>query len=123
MINTKKMKKYIPYVYFLATIVFFFSIFNDKAIHYLVLALSIPFVWQIFKPNFILRFILGITTICLSLYFALGYLTGVLNIISLINITDQVMLFGGLFVATNLIMSLCIVSKESDVVESKFISK
>lgn len=105
----KTLKKYTPYLYFLTIIVFLFSNFNNSTSSYSLLILAIPFLWQIIKPNRKLRFALGVTTICVSSYLILGYFTGVLNIISLTDITDQHMIFSRLFVILNFIMSLWII--------------
>jgi len=119
----KALKKYTPYLYFLSIIIFLFSNFNNNISSYSLLILTIPFIWQIIKPNPRLRFILGITTICLSSYLIIVYLTGVLNVISLsFNITDKLMIFGGLFVVANFVMSLWII-RSTMTIGSKIISK
>ncbi|WP_047545152.1 hypothetical protein [Psychroserpens sp. Hel_I_66] len=103
-----KYSKFVPYLYFLAVIVYWFTEVNQSngITAYPILLFGIPFIWQIVKPNRKLNFTLGITFVCLSSYIIVAYLSDVLNIVNLSNQTKQFMVYGGFFVVANLIMAL-----------------
>ena len=103
--------KYIPYFYYITIIVFWFTSVNQSEgiTAYPILLFGIPFLWQIVKPNQKLNFTLGITFVCISSYLILGYLSDVLNIISLSNKAKSFMVYGGLIVSTNFVMALWII--------------
>jgi hypothetical protein len=103
-----KYSKFVPYLYFLAVIAYWFTNVNksEGLTAYPILLFGIPFLWQLIKPNKKLNFTLGITFVCLSSYLILAYLSDVLNIIELSSQTKQFMVFGGVFVVANFIMAL-----------------
>ncbi|WP_299337004.1 hypothetical protein [uncultured Psychroserpens sp.] len=99
-----KYSKFVPYLYFLAVIVYWFTDVNrsNGLTAYPILLFGIPFLWQIIKPNRKLNFSLGITFVCLSSYMILAYLSDVLNIVQ----TKEIIAYGGLFVLANFVMAL-----------------
>jgi hypothetical protein len=103
-----KYSKFVPYLYFLAVIAYWFTDVNRSAgiNAYPILLFGIPFLWQLIKPNPKLNFSLGITFVCLSSYLIVAYLSNLFNIINLTNTTKQFLLYGGFFVAANFIMAL-----------------
>jgi len=106
-----KYSKFVPYLYFIAIIAFWFTDANQSSgiTAYPILLFSIPFVWQLIKPNRKLNFTLGITFMCLSSYLVLAYLSDMLQIISFSASTKEFMLYSGSFVALNFIMALWII--------------
>ncbi|MBR9914074.1 MAG: hypothetical protein GYB32_04495 [Algicola sp.] len=100
--------KFVPYLYFLVVIAYWFTDLNKsegiKA--YPILLFGIPFLWQLIKPNNKLNFTLGMTFVCLSSYMILAYLSDVFNIVNLSIQTKQFVFYGGLFVVANFIMAL-----------------
>ena len=94
-----KYSKFVPYLYFLAVIAYWFTDVNQsKGITaYPILLFGIPFLWQIIKPSKQLNFTLGITFVCLS---------DVFNIVNLSQQTKQFMVYGGIFVIANFVMAL-----------------
>ncbi len=100
----------IPYLYFIAVTGYWFTTINkiDGITAYPILLFAVPFVWQIVKPNIKLNFYLGIIFICLSSYLMLGYFSDVLNIPPMV-LAKGVIVYGGLFVLLNFIMSAWIV--------------
>jgi len=116
-LNFKQMRtlntyaKYIPYVYFLAVIIYWFGNMNSRSgiSAYPILLLSIPFIWQILKPNKQLNFSLGIVFVCLSSYLIMAYLSDVFDIVDLSASTQQFLIYGGLFVVANFVMALWMV--------------
>ena len=103
-----KYSKFVPYLYFIAVIIYWFTHVNQSAgiTAYPILLFGIPFIWQLIKPSRKLNFSLGITFVCLSSYLILAYLFDLFNIMSLANSTKQFIVYGGLFVAANFIMAL-----------------
>jgi hypothetical protein len=103
-----KYSKFIPYLYFIAIIIFWFTDVNQqegiKA--YPILLFSIPFIWQLLKPNKQLNFSLGIIFVCLSSYLILAYLSDFFNVFSILDSAKRFIYFGGFFVLTNFIMAL-----------------
>jgi len=106
-----KLSKYIPYLYFITIIIYWFTIINRSQgiTAYPILFFAIPFVWQIIKPNKKINLYLGITFVCLSSYLILGYLLEVLDLMSLSKNSKYFFINGGLFVFTNFVMSLWMV--------------
>ncbi|MEY8847518.1 hypothetical protein AB9K26_01785 [Psychroserpens sp. XS_ASV72] len=100
--------KFIPYLYFIAIIAYWFTIVNRNVgiSAFPILLFGIPFVWQIVKPSRKLNFTLGITFVCLSSYLILAYISDMLNIINLSTTTKQFIVYGGLFVVANFVMAL-----------------
>jgi hypothetical protein len=103
-----KYSKFVPYLYFLAVIAYWFTDVNQsKGITaYPILLFGIPFLWQIIKPSKQLNFTLGITFVCLSSYVIVAYLSDVFNIVNLSQQTKQFMVYGGIFVIANFVMAL-----------------
>jgi len=106
-----KYSKYIPYLYYIAVVAYWFTQVNQSqgitAIP--ILLFGIPFVWQLLRPNPKLNFTLGITFVCLSSYMIMAYLSDMFNIVNLSNTTKQFLMLGGLYVVTNFIMALWII--------------
>ncbi|WP_298239180.1 hypothetical protein [uncultured Algibacter sp.] len=107
----KSYTKFIPYLYFIAATIFCFTMINksEGLIAYPVLLFGIPFVWQLFKPRKDLNFTLGITFVCISSYLIFIYISDSLNIISISQILKRLMVYSGLFVFANFVMSLWII--------------
>ncbi len=103
-----KYSKFIPYLYFLAVIIYWFTDVNrsNGITAYPILLFGIPFLWQLIKPNEKLNFSLGIIFVCLSSYMILAYLFDVLNIVNLSYETKRFMVMGGFFVIGNFVMAL-----------------
>ena len=107
----KSYTKFIPYLYFIVVTIFCFTIVNrsEGLIAYPILLFGIPFVWQLFKPHKDLNFPLGITFVCISSYLIFVYISDSLNIISISHILKKLMIYSGLFVFVNFVMSLWII--------------
>ncbi|QRM89543.1 hypothetical protein FG167_09980 [Lacinutrix sp. WUR7] len=105
-----KYSKFIPYLYFLTIIAYWFTDINkiEGVSAYPILLFGIPFIWQLIKPNNRLNFGLGITFVCLSSYMIIAYISESLQIVNFSNVTKQVAVYSGLFVAANFIMALWI---------------
>jgi hypothetical protein len=103
--------KFIPYLYFIAIIAYWFTDVNrnEGITAYPILLFSIPFAWQLIKPNRKLNFTLGITFVCLSSYMILAYLFDALQIVSLSASANRFLIYGGFFVVANFIMALWII--------------
>lgn len=103
--------KYVPYLYFIATIAYCFI--TLKTTHYVfayaLLALIIPFLWQIIKPNPQLNFKLGLVIICISSYTILAYLLQILHIVNFVNISPNTVIYIGSFIFLNFYMALWII--------------
>ncbi|GGH40012.1 membrane protein [Mangrovimonas yunxiaonensis] len=106
-----KYNKYIPYLYYVAVIAYWFTHVNraNGIIAYPILLFGLPFLWQIVRPNRKLNAILGITFVCLSSYLILAYLFNILNIIPVTNLPNQYVIYIGLFVIINFIMAVWII--------------
>jgi hypothetical protein len=102
--------KLVPYIYFLTIIFVLFTNYNQSKglIAYPILLLTIPFLWQIIKPNKALNFILGVSVVCLSSYLILGYLTNI-NILEDFNWSVK----SSLFVCANFLMALWIIKNST----------
>lgn len=111
MIKISKYTKYIPYLYFLSVITYWFTDVNKNigVSAYLILLFAIPFVWQLIKPSRKLNFTLGIVFVCLSSYSILAYLVDFLNIISWSESLKQLLFYGGILVVANFVMALWMV--------------
>ena len=103
--------KFIPYLYFITVIAYWFTDVNrsEGIAAYRILLFGIPFLWQVLSPNRKLNFTLGITFICISSYLILAYLSDVFDIVSFSNKAKTFMIYGGLFVSANFIMALWII--------------
>lgn len=106
-----KYSKYLPYLYFIAITIHWFTNVNKSQglTAYPILLFGIPFLWQLIKPNRKLNFTLGITFVCLSSYMILAYISDMLNVISISSATKQIMMYGGLFFIVNFLMALWII--------------
>ena len=104
----KNYTKFIPHLYFISIISYWFlSIVNNEgASPYLILLLVLPFIWQLIKPNNILNICLGSLFVCLSFYLVLAYLSDVVKITEVGSNTKTFVIVGALFVFSNLIMSV-----------------
>lgn len=103
-----RFSKFIPYFYFLAVIIYWFTEVNrsEGITAYPILLFGIPFLWQLIKPNEKLNFSLGIIFVCLSSYMILAYLFDVLNIVNLSFETKRFLILSGFFVVGNFVMAL-----------------
>lgn len=106
-----KYANWIPYLYFIAVIAYLFTNANQSkgVLAYPILLFSIPFLWQLIKPNRKLNFALGIIFVCLSSYLVLAYLSDIFDIVSFSTKAKQFVLIGGGFVLANFVMSLWII--------------
>jgi hypothetical protein len=106
-----KYAKFVPYLYFLSIIAYWFTDINKSLgiSAYPILLFGIPFLWQLIKPNRKLNFSLGIVFVCLSSYLILAYLSDLLNIINWTESSKKLLFYGGLLVVGNFVMSLWIV--------------
>ena len=111
MTSISKYTKFIPYLYFLSVIVYWFTGFNksEGISAYLILLFGIPFLWQLIKPSRKLNFSLGIVFVCLSSYLILAYLFDFLNLIHWTESSKRLLFYGGLLVLGNFVMSLWMV--------------
>jgi len=80
-----KYSKFVPYLYFIAVVGYWFTDINKTQgiTAFPILLFGIPFLWQIIKPNRKLNFTLGITFVCLSSYLILAYLSDFFQINSI----------------------------------------
>ena len=103
--------KYVPYLYFIAIITFWFTDINQSEglTAFPILLFGIPFLWQIIKPNQALNFTLGITFVCLSSYLILAFLFDFLEMIQVSPSIKIFVMYGGIFVFVNFIMALWII--------------
>ena len=103
--------KYIPYLYFISIIIVWFTNVNrsEGLTAYPILIFGIPFLWQLIKPNRKLNFALGITFMCLTSYMILAYLSTALNFISILENSNNTIIYSGLFVVLNFVMALWII--------------
>lgn len=106
----KKLSALIPYLYFMIIALIAFTDLNrvNGIYTYPILLIIIPILWQLFKPNKILNFTLGVTFAYISSFLVLGYISDVLGISSQ-KLANGFILYGGLFVLTNFIMSFWII--------------
>lgn len=109
--HISKYSKFVPYLYFIAVIIYWFTDVNrhEGIAAFPILLFSIPFVWQLIKPNRRLNFGLGVIFVCLSSYLILAYLSDVVDITHFSKQSKRFLFIGGLFVLTNFIMSLWII--------------
>lgn len=106
-----KYTKFIPYLYFISVIIYWFTGINrsEGLSAYPILLFSIPFLWQLIKPNRKLNFSLGIIFVCLSSYLIFAYLFDLLNIVNWSEASKRFLFYGGALVIGNFIMSLWII--------------
>ena len=103
--------KFIPYLYFIMVIAYWFTDVNRREgiTAYPILLFGIPFLWQLIKPNKKLNATLGIIFVCISSYLILAYLSDLFHIVSFSKRAKDFVIFGGIFVASNFFMALWIV--------------
>ena len=106
-----KISKYIPYLYYITIVAYWFTAVNQSEgiTAYPILFFGIPFLGQIIKPNRKLNFALGITFVCISSYLILAYLSDIFDIVSFTNNAKNYMVYGGLIVSANFVMALWII--------------
>lgn len=104
----KNYTKFIPYLYFIAVIIYWFTDVNKSngITAYPILLFGIPFLIQLLRPNEKLNFSLGITFVCLSSYMILAYLFDLLNIVRLSYETKGFLIMGVFFIIGNFVMAL-----------------
>jgi hypothetical protein len=105
-----KYAKFIPYLYFIAIVAFWFTDVNrsEGIMAYPILLFGIPFLWQIIKPNETLNLSLGIVFVCLSSYMIVAFISDVLGFITINNSILSFLFYGGMFVIGNFLMALWI---------------
>ena len=106
-----KYTKFIPYLYFISIVAYWFTIINksEGISAYTILLFGIPFLWQLIKPNRELNFSLGIIFVCLSSYLVVAYIFNLLDIMNWSESSKRLLFYGGGLVAGNFIMSLWII--------------
>ncbi|MGV6829950.1 MAG: hypothetical protein ACWA5P_00120 [bacterium] len=109
----KQLKFYanrLPYFYFIALAIYWFSILLGTEVlsAILVLLMCIPFLWQLIKPNRELNFGLGVIFICISSYLIMGSLADLFNLPSVV-IASRVIIYGSFIAILNFAMSAWIV--------------
>jgi len=104
----RKYSKFIPFIYYIIIMAFWFTEVNksEGITAFPILLFGLPFVWMLIKPNDKLNFSLGIIFVCLSSYLMLAYLSDLFHIITLSESAKRLLFFGGLLVVMNLIMAL-----------------
>lgn len=105
-----KYSKFVPYLYFIAITLYWFTIINKRegVSAYPILLFAVPFLWQIIKPNKSLNFTLGITFVCLSSYMILGSITNVFQLVTF-PFTKPLLINSILFLLANFFMALWII--------------
>jgi len=101
-----KYSKFVPYLYFIAVVGYWFTDINKTQG---ITAFPILLFGILIKPNRKLNFTLGITFVCLSSYLILAYLSNFFQITSIANSTKDVIIYGGLFVVANFVMAMWII--------------
>ncbi|WP_053972319.1 hypothetical protein [Mangrovimonas sp. ST2L15] len=103
-----KYAKFIPYLYYITVIAFWFTSINraEGLIAYPILLAGVPFLWQLVKPNKKLNALLGITFACLSSYMIIAYVSDKIHVIHLSYGLKEYFFYGGFFVLTNFVMAV-----------------
>lgn len=106
-----KYAKFIPYLYFIAIVAFWFTDVNrnEGVVAYPILLFGIPFLWQIIKPNETLNLTLGIVFVCLSSYMLMAYISNLMGIININHSALSFLFYGGIIVIGNFFMALWII--------------
>ena len=106
-----KYTKFIPYLYFISIVAYWFTVINksEGISAYPILLFGIPFLWQLIRPNRELNFSLGIVFVCLSSYMIVAYFFNLLNIMNWPESAKRLLFYGGALVFSNFIMSLWII--------------
>ena len=106
-----KYTKFIPYLYFISIVAYWFTVINksEGISAYPILLFGIPFLWQLIRPNRELNFSLGIVFVCLSSYMIVAYFFNLLNIMNWPESAKRLIFYGGALVFSNFIMSLWII--------------
>ena len=102
--------KYIPYLYFILAISYWFLdvVWRGGWTSVWILLLAVPFIWHLIKPSAKLSLSLGILFSLISCYLVLAYLSDVFNLTTMTDTAKTFIVVGGLFVLTNLSMSVWI---------------
>jgi hypothetical protein len=103
--------RFVPYLYFLAVISYCFTVINktEGISAFIILLFSIPFIWQLLRPNGELNFVLGISFVCLSSYLILLYLSDLFNITNFFGLYEDRRITGGILLIFNFFMALWII--------------
>ncbi|WP_431159082.1 hypothetical protein [Winogradskyella poriferorum] len=103
-----KLTRFIPYLYFLSVIAYWFTYTNrtEGITAYPILLFGIPFIWQLLKPNKNLNFSLGIIFVCLSSYLILAYSLALLDVVNWFGASSSVFSNVGLIIFGSFIMAL-----------------
>lgn len=103
-----KYTRFIPYLYFISVIIYWFTYTNrtEGISAYPILLFGIPFIWQLIKPNRNLNFSLGIIFVCVSSYLILAYGLALLNIVNWFGATASFFTTIGLFITGSFVMAL-----------------
>ncbi|WP_299102999.1 hypothetical protein [uncultured Winogradskyella sp.] len=106
--SINKFTKFVPYLYFIAIIIYWFTTINklEGISAYPILLFGIPFVWQLIKPSRQLNFSLGIVFVCLSSYLFFAYVFNLLHILNWTETIEKLLFLGGILVIGNFVMSL-----------------
>ena len=103
-----KYTRFIPYLYFISVILYWFTYSNrtEGMSAYPILLFSIPFLWQLIRPNRNLNFSLGIIFVCVSSYMILAYILDILNVVNWFGASSSVLTSIGLIILGNFVMAL-----------------
>ncbi|MCA0132867.1 hypothetical protein [Winogradskyella alexanderae] len=106
-----KYTRFIPYLYYLSIIAYWFTYTNrtEGVSAYPILLFGIPFVWQLIRPNRNLNFSLGIIFVCISSYLILAYLLEILNIVNWFGSANSITKSFGILILGSFIMALWMV--------------
>ena len=106
-----KYSKFVPYLYYLAIVAFWFTDVNrsEGIMAYPILFFGIPFLWQLIRPNQKLNSILGIIFVCLSSYMIIAYLSDIFNIVSMSETIKKYLLYSGALGMANFVMAVWMV--------------
>lgn len=103
-----KYTRFIPYLYFISIIIYWFTYENrtEGISAYPILLFGIPFLWQLIRPNKKLNFSLGIIFVCLSSYMILAYFLDILNVFNWIGNSATIIKSLGFIILGNFVMAL-----------------
>lgn len=106
-----KYAKFIPYLYFITIVAFWFTDVNRSAgiAAYPILLFGIPFLWQLIKPNEKLNLTLGLVFVCLSSYMIVAYISEIFGFITISKGILSFLFYGGMLVIGNFFMALWII--------------
>lgn len=103
-----KNSRFLPYLYFIAVITYWFTEVNrtEGLTAFPILLFGLPFLWQLLRPSKKMNLALGITFMCLSSYMIIIFLSDAMNLTSITVKTKNFMIYGSIFTVSNLIMAL-----------------